>query len=93
MSCLIGLLFQRSHLAFQLVKDICYTGKICLLVRKLFLGKSFSSFEFDDTYSFVKKISSFFGLTGKDLFYLTLSYDTVTILTDTGIIEQLVNVF
>ena len=64
-----------------------------LLVFQLFLSGGFPALKLDDAHSFVKEFPPFFRFTTQDLVNLALTDDGIALLTDTGVVEKLVDIF
>ena len=63
------------------------------LILQLFLGSGLPALEFYDSGRLVEELPAFLRLTAQDLVNLALSDDGIALLTDTGIIKQLIDIF
>ena len=89
---LLGLPLQRADLALELGEDVRHTREVRFLVAELLLGEGLPALELHDADGLIEEVTTLLRLTGEDLVDLALSDDGVAVLTDTGIVEKLVDV-
>ena len=89
---LLRLPLQRADLALELGEDVRHTREVRFLVTELLLGEGLPALELHDADRLIEEVTTLLRLTGEDLVDLALSDDGVAVLTDTGIVEKLVDV-
>ncbi len=86
------MLFQRPHLFFQFREDIVNAKEILPFLLQLLYRHVLASLELHDTCRLIKQFSSFLRLTTQDPVNLSLADDGISFLSDTGIVEQLIDI-
>ena len=90
--CLLCLFFQRTQLVLQLRDNVIYPGQIRLLFLQLLQRGRLSSLKFNDSRRLIEKSPTFLRLAAQNLVNLTLADNGISLFSDTGVIEQFVDV-
>ena len=83
---------QGPHLLFQLRENVRHTHQVLLLILQLLLGHRLAALELHNARRLVEQLPALLRLSAENLVDLALADDGIPLFSDTGVVEQLVDI-